>query len=133
MLCTSDSDVNWVEYLDAKARRYRGVRLTGGRVESCIFIAPSHELPPRNWLAGLFDKDELDDQERMSLLSGKPASGQTDSGPIVCACFGVGLNTITEAISTQNLTSVDAIGEALKAGTNCGSCIPELKSLLSKD
>jgi assimilatory nitrate reductase catalytic subunit len=28
------------------------------------------------------------------------------------------------------LISVEQIGKALNAGTNCGSCIPELKGLL---
>jgi assimilatory nitrate reductase catalytic subunit len=48
----------------------------------------------------------------------------------VCACFGVGLNTIVNAIESQQLTSVEQIGMALKAGTNCGSCQPELRQIL---
>ncbi len=131
MLCASDSDVNWVEYLDAKARRYRGVRMVENRVESCIFIAPSHELPSRSWLAGLFAKESLVEDERKGLLLGKPPAGQEDVGRIVCACFSVGINTITTAIKEQNLKSAEEIGLALKAGTNCGSCVPELKTLLS--
>jgi assimilatory nitrate reductase catalytic subunit len=130
MLCTSDADINWVEYLDKTKRHYRGVRLVGNRVESCIFIAPGHALPPRNWLAGLFDKDTLDEDERKSLLAGKPLAGQKDCGAIVCACFSVGINTLREAIESEKLTTVEEIGAALKAGTNCGSCIPELKTLL---
>lgn len=130
MLCASDSDVNWVEYLDAKAHRYRGVRMVEDRVESCIFIAPSHELPSRSWLAGLFAKESLVEDERKGLLLGKPPSGQEDVGRIVCACFSVGFNTISAAIKDQNLKTAEEIGQALKAGTNCGSCVPELKTLL---
>ncbi len=131
MLCSSDDDVNWVEYLDQGRRRYRGVRMVNGRVESCIFIAPDHELPSRSWLAGLFGKDQLTDDERKGLLLGQPPAGQEDVGRIVCACFSVGINTITEAIKTQNLKTVEEIGQALKAGTNCGSCVPELKSIIA--
>jgi len=43
---------------------------------------------------------------------------------LVCACFSVGLKTLRSA--ERRLTSVEAIGQALKAGTNCGPCIPEL-------
>ena len=50
MLCQSDNDINWIEYHDVRGQRYRGVRMVASRVESCIFIAPSAELPPRNWL-----------------------------------------------------------------------------------
>ena len=131
MLCTSDSDVNWVEYLDKAGRQYRGVRMVGDRVESCIFIAPSHKLPSRSWLAGLFAKDRLDDQERRGLLLGKAPPGQEDVGHIVCACFSVGVNTIVKSIRENGLDTVEALGEALKAGTNCGSCVPELKSLIA--
>ncbi|CAN8139956.1 hypothetical protein THIOSC15_1980025 [uncultured Thiomicrorhabdus sp.] len=59
-------------------------------------------------------------------------SGAKDVGPTVCSCFGIGLNTIVEAISEQKLTSVEAIGQALKAGTNCGSCVPELTEILQQ-
>ncbi len=133
LLCASDSDINWVEYLDAGAHRYRGVRMVESSVESCIFIAPSHELPSRSWLAGLFVKDALLEDERKGLLLGKPPAGQYDVGRIVCACFSVGINTITAAIKDQNLKTAEEIGLALKAGTNCGSCVPELKILLSPE
>ena len=131
LLCASEEGVNWIEYLDKGARRYRGVRMLGEAVESCIFIAPSHALPSRSWLGGLFAKEALDEGERRGLLLGQPPPGQQDAGRIVCACFSVGVNTLKEAIATQHLDTVEAIGEALKAGTNCGSCIPELKALLA--
>ena len=54
-----------------------------------------------------------------------------DPGPVLCSCFDVGVNTILTAIEAQGLLSVDAIGAALQAGTNCGSCRPELASLLA--
>jgi len=132
LLCASDHDVNWVEYLDVASRQYRGVRLVDNKIESCIFIAPTHQLPARNWLASLFAKDTLSDEERSSLLAGKSLSGQKDHGKIVCACFGVGENTLIDAIMLDKLDSTEFIGDKLKAGTNCGSCIPELKSLIAK-
>jgi assimilatory nitrate reductase catalytic subunit len=64
------------------------------------------------------------------LLSGRAPAGTPDEGRIVCACHNVGLARITRAILDQGLTSVALIGAALKAGTNCGSCIPELKELI---
>ena len=50
---------------------------------------------------------------------------------MVCACFGVGVNTILRGIATQRLMTVESIGQALGAGTNCGSCRPELRTLLA--
>ena len=49
----------------------------------------------------------------------------------MCACFQVGLNTIAQAIDAQGLDSPQAIGAALGAGTNCGSCVPELRQILA--
>jgi assimilatory nitrate reductase catalytic subunit len=53
-------------------------------------------------------------------------------GSIVCSCFGIGRNTICAAISRQGCTTTQALGQQLKAGTNCGSCIPELKTILAE-
>ncbi|MEW5757263.1 MAG: molybdopterin-dependent oxidoreductase [Pseudomonadota bacterium] len=131
MLCSKADAVNWVEYLDVGTRQYRGVRMVGGRLESCIFIAPSHELPSRSWLAGLFGKEVLEPTERLSLLTGTPPRGQRDAGRVVCSCFGVGETTLRQLIRDQGLRSVEQIGHACRAGTNCGSCVPELKALLA--
>jgi hypothetical protein len=39
---------------------------------------------------------------------------------------------LTAAIREQGLTTPEAIGAALKAGTNCGSCVPELRQLIAQ-
>ncbi|MDE3028790.1 MAG: (2Fe-2S)-binding protein, partial [Paracoccaceae bacterium] len=65
------------------------------------------------------------------VLPGRPGANRPDPGATVCACFDVGVNTIVSAIQAQRLTSVEAIGRALQAGTNCGSCRPELATLLA--
>jgi len=129
-LCASDDDVNWVELLDRGAQTYRGVRMIDDQVESCIFIAPDKALPPRSWLASLFEKELLDDDERRALLTGRPPIGQIDTGRVVCACFNVGENTIRDAIKEHGLKNAEEIGKCLNAGTNCGSCVPELKKFL---
>jgi assimilatory nitrate reductase catalytic subunit len=65
-----------------------------------------------------------------AVLAGFPGADQPDPGATVCACFNVGINTITEAITAQNLMTVEQIGIALEAGSNCGSCRPELAAIL---
>ncbi|MCQ4163034.1 (2Fe-2S)-binding protein, partial [Roseomonas sp. GC11] len=66
---------------------------------------------------------------RLALLAGQGAAA-APAEPVVCACFSVGLATLRAAILGQGLADVAAIGAALRAGTNCGSCIPELKEIL---
>jgi assimilatory nitrate reductase catalytic subunit len=65
------------------------------------------------------------------LLSGRSADGLASACPIVCACFSVGLATIRAAIEAGAVANVEGIGEALRAGTNCGSCLPELKRIVA--
>jgi assimilatory nitrate reductase catalytic subunit len=44
---------------------------------------------------------------------------------------GVGKNVICTAIKDKGLKTADEIGECLKAGTNCGSCVPEIEAILA--
>lgn len=132
LLCTQSDEVNWVEYYDQASQRYRAARIENDHLESCIFIGPDLNLPERDWLAKLFDSDQLKETDRISLLTGKPADPKADSGRVICACFGVGVNTIKQCIVENKLTTAEEIGKLLKAGTNCGSCVPELKQILSE-
>ncbi len=67
----------------------------------------------------------------MQALAGRAPADQPDPGTTVCACMGVGINTLRSAIAA-GATSVDALGAATCAGTSCGSCKPELAALLAQ-
>ncbi len=124
---------NWIEYRDATLGRYRAACLLDGNLEAVFFFAPDQRLPEREWLAGLFAKPQLSTAELAGLLSARPPRGATsDTGRIVCACNNVGEKTILNAIRIQGLKSVEAIGQCLKAGTGCGSCVPEIRRLLGR-
>ncbi len=120
----------WIDYLDQGAGDYRGARILGQRLESCLFVGRTPVLPARDWLASLFARDNIGDVRLHLLAGGLPSQKPAAEGGIVCSCFGVGKNAIIEAIREKRLGSVEAVGELLKAGTNCGSCIPEIKALL---
>jgi assimilatory nitrate reductase catalytic subunit len=119
----------WLEFNDLKKQRYRVAIIKNDQLDAVVFVAPNYELPTRTWLSSLFTEYPLSDEARSNLLAGKPGADQPDVGPLVCACFGVGENTIKEAIKCGESKSVEDIGKQLKAGTNCGSCIPEIKKL----
>jgi assimilatory nitrate reductase catalytic subunit len=128
-LLAADETASIVQYQDARRGVWRWACLKDGRLESCLFATRTAGLPSRDWLIGLFVQTSLDDLARRKLLSGAGATGP-DQGQIVCACFGVGMRQILDAIRDRRLADVVAVGEALRAGTNCGSCIPELQALL---
>jgi len=78
----------------------------------------------------LFSRSRLDAGERRALLSGRLGGAAADHGPLVCACFGVGAKEIAAAIGKGCRSTTD-IGHALRAGTNCGSCRPEIQRLIN--
>ncbi len=132
LLCQTADKVEWIEYHDRAVNRYRAARIENNQLESCIFIGPNYGLPERDWLASLFAENKLQDQDRRSILSGKSVGGQHDVGRTVCACFGVGKNVLVDKIRQHGLATAEAVGEMLQAGTNCGSCVPEIKGLIAE-
>jgi assimilatory nitrate reductase catalytic subunit len=130
LLGVTDPHADWLEYEDTTARVYRAVHVVDDRIEACVFLSPRPDLPSRNWLAGLFAQARLEDLDRAGVLLGQPIEAGADVGPTVCSCFGVGRNTICDAILDKGLQSTGEITACLKAGGNCGSCVPELKRLL---
>ena len=122
---------HWIEYCDAGQGRYRAACVPDGRLEAVFFIAADSHLPERGWLAGLFGQPVLAPADLAGILSARPPQGSaSESGRMVCACHGIGEKTILNAIRTQGLDSVEAVGQCLKAGTGCGSCVPEIRRLL---
>lgn len=122
---------DWIEYRDAAMGRYRAACLQDGRLNAAFFFAPDQRLPEREWLGSLFGQAVLEQADLAGLLSARPPKGAvSDTGRIVCACFSVGEKTIRNAIQAQGLASVEAVGLSLKAGTNCGSCVPEIRRIL---
>ncbi|SIO06175.1 nitrate reductase [Vannielia litorea] len=100
--------------------------LAEGRLAAALFIAAEPVAVSRSFMAG-----QLGAAAAPAQLSGQPGQDMPDPGATLCACFDVGVNTILAAIQSQHLASVEAIGAALQAGTNCGSCRPELAALLT--
>jgi assimilatory nitrate reductase catalytic subunit len=123
-------DADWVEYSDPAAHVFRGALLVDDRISACVYLSPRPDLPSRTWLASLFERGRIGDAERVGLLMGQPAEPGADTGPIVCSCFGIGRKTICDTIRHDRLGTTQEIGKKLRAGTNCGSCLAEIRGLL---
>jgi len=132
LLGVTELDADWLDYQDRGGAVYRAVHVVDERIEQCVFMSPRPDLPSRTWLAGLFTKQALSTADRTALLSGQALEKGADAGPTVCSCFGVGRNTICDAIRADGLTTVAAVTACVKAGGNCGSCVPEIKQLLAE-
>ena len=130
LLGVQADDADWLEYEDLSDGSYRAVHVVDDRIDMCLFMSARPDLPSRSWLAGLFAKEKLEEADRVGLLVGQPIEKGADAGPTVCSCFGVGRNTICNAIRAQGLTEVSQVTACVKAGGNCGSCVPEIKKLM---
>lgn len=121
---------DWVVSQDATLSTVSMAGFVDGRLVFYFCAAPTDQ-PLINVI---FIESQLnmvcDQANRYRLLAGRDVAAAADTGPIICSCFQVGKRTIQDEISSGRCTSVEALGDALKCGTNCGSCIPELKMLL---
>jgi assimilatory nitrate reductase catalytic subunit len=120
----------WLDYQDRRIGLYRAALIQDERLSALLFVAAPGRRPAVENLSHFFANPDAEPRRRTEFLAGGTIAG-ADSGPIVCACHQVARQTILDAIAGQGLASVDAIGQALRAGTNCGSCIPELRGLLT--
>ncbi|NIJ38484.1 assimilatory nitrate reductase catalytic subunit [Sphingopyxis panaciterrae] len=118
-----------IEAQDAARGTRRMATVANGRLAGALFVTTSGELPPRDWLIAQLSAPQV----APTLLAGRAPGVQVDRGPIICACFDVGLKAIVAAIRDQSLTDVAAIGGAIGAGTNCGSCRPALTRILTEE
>jgi assimilatory nitrate reductase catalytic subunit len=130
-LMRAESTADWIDYEDANTGTYRAACLRDDRLEACLFVGPQPQLLSRSWLASLFDKPRLAASERARVLASRPGNPSLDSGVTVCACFGVGRNAIEAAIA-DGCHDLSSIGYRLRAGTNCGSCVPDAASAYRK-
>ncbi len=121
-------DAHFTTISDRATGRQSFALFDGERLVLALFLSPDPVLVSRQWAVGLL-RERIDPPRRADILAGRPGGDRPDPGPIVCACFGVGGNQITTA-ARSGCRTVDAIGAALRAGTNCGSCRPEIRALV---
>jgi len=119
------------EYRDRGDATYRAAGFDeAGALRLCLFIGPAEQQVSWEGAKRALACEIVDYADRRLLLSGRSAGG-AGAGPVVCACFGVARDTICAAIASGARTAA-AIGEQLRAGTNCGSCLPEVKRLIAQ-
>ncbi|TVT84768.1 nitrate reductase [Acinetobacter colistiniresistens] len=125
-----DETYEWLSLEDISSQLSHSVILKDGILIASLYIAPADLLPDRDWVASLFKRERLSAMHRKALLAGMPMSAVNNDGPLVCSCFKVGKNKIIEAIKTQKISHEKQVTACLKAGGNCGSCLPEIRGLI---
>jgi len=123
-------DTELLTYLDRLTGSVRYAAFEGDRLFALFCAGKAPVSVSRSWAAGLLNERFENPSQRFQVLAGRAGADTPDKGAVICSCHGVGVNQITEAIVRKRCLSVDAIGGATGAGTNCGSCRAELRTLL---
>jgi assimilatory nitrate reductase catalytic subunit len=118
-----DGDAVLADRIDMVRRIYQAATFVDGAIETRLYVGP--DGAPMHW-----------QPLAPPMQAGTPIrTDATDlflqTGTVVCACFGVTESMVRDAVASGAVKSVGEIGEVLQAGTNCGSCRPELKKLLN--
>jgi assimilatory nitrate reductase catalytic subunit len=125
-------DAVLTQYVDRQRGIYRAAAFVEGRLEGCMFVAPAEDALSWNSATALFDDSALAGTVRDKALHGIPLPGGQGM-PLVCACFQVGIVAMRHAMTRPNVNNVEDIGRALRAGTRCGTCLPELRSIVAHE
>ncbi len=126
-------DARLAEHLDGSRGIYRAAAIVDGERESNLCIGPADASLPGDMFEALLPGDGPDGADLRLLLMRSEASDFGEREQVVCACFGIGLNAIREAVASGRASNVAEIGQALRAGTNCGSCLPELRRIVAHE
>ncbi|MYC06666.1 MAG: NAD(P)/FAD-dependent oxidoreductase [Chloroflexi bacterium] len=121
-----------VSYVEPNRGVYKKLIVRQGKVAGAILLGDGAAAPR---LLQAFDRGEALPQNRAELLF--PLSGEAESLDIsdmpddaqVCNCNGVSKGNIVAAVGA-GCRSMKAVCDATRAGTGCGSCIPQVQAIL---
>lgn len=124
-----------LRYDDARRGNARHILVQDGKLAA---VSLAGDTSAESWL-----KEYLESEQPVAALgrlllmpSSKPPQGFKARGRIVCNCFNVAESDIGEALRAgagQDAAPdalLAALQQNLKCGTNCGSCVPELKKMI---
>jgi assimilatory nitrate reductase catalytic subunit len=114
---------------DARTGVRRSASVADGRLEMLLSTGPANDETGLAWGLELLAQERIDAATRRFILAGRSPGRSESGGPVICACFGVRHAQIKAAVS-RGSASVEAVGRALRAGTNCGSCKPEIRRIV---
>jgi assimilatory nitrate reductase catalytic subunit len=123
-----DDETTMLNYNDAKRGISKRVLVEDYKVTGVRLVG---ETLAAEWLKEIMTHGHFSDELRRWALAplAAPPSGQRGRGTVVCNCFDVAENEIIDDISAG--ADLLTLQNKRKCGTQCGSCLPELKRLVN--
>lgn len=120
-----------LSYYDRGARETRLAVFDGERLCAVLFAAAEPVACDRSHVLDQIGSSLGSGLARLRVLAGRGGASVADTGPLICVCLGVGRRAIADAIgSRRGACTIEMIGATTGAGTNCGSCRPEIKGMI---
>ena len=127
-----------LHYVDARRGQRRSLRLTGSgedqRLEAFLLAGDTRA---ESWIAPLLQQGlPAAVYGRLMLVPGaEPPIAAPTRARQVCSCLDVSETTIEKVLAScagDNDARLASLQSALSCGTQCGSCLPELRRLVSR-
>ncbi len=125
-----------LRYSDPPRHQYRRVRqqANGGQQIAAFLLAG--DTRSSSWMSTLLRDALPSPASGLALLQPRstlPGGGAIERSKPVCNCLGVSEQAIVQVLHRVNGNDGERLGQLqtqLKCGTQCGSCVPELKRLV---
>lgn len=120
-------DMPLLNYNDAKRGISKRILVESDQVTGVRLMG---ETLAADWLKDVMSSGSFTDELRRWALAPvvAPPTGQRGRGKIVCNCLDISQNEIIDNIDLG--ADLLTLQNKLKCGTECGSCVPELKKLV---
>ena len=114
---------------DPATGAYSSASIVDDRLDLLLVVGREIGERSLDWGIDLLDREQLDAGARRHVLAGRAPAGGAPASPIICVCHGIDRRCIEGAVR-GGCTSVELVGATTRAGTNCGSCRPEIRQIL---
>ena len=120
-------------------RRHLHIRhsQSGRQIHKALVCGGLKDIVSSNWLLGFLEQStEVSSLGRLLLVpSEQPPLAVTPRGRVICNCVNVSEASIVECLrqiqETDPKQMLDTLQKTLACGTQCGSCVPEIKQMMT--
>jgi len=126
-----------LRYDDARRAASRRLRLADDCFVAVRLSGSVDALASGDWLLGWMQEGRpvADIRRHLLMPSRQAPAGYVPAGRIVCQCHGVSETAISASLAQSPGSPAERLAAAqakTSCGTNCGSCLPELRRMASQ-